>query len=101
MPSFSTEVPHSMGKEAAKERLDSFLEKIGEKYKSQIGEMEGGWAGDVLSYSFVTFGIKVSGTMTVGEDKVVLTGEIPFSAMMFKGKIANGMKEAVEKALAK
>ena len=100
MPSFSTEVPHSLGQDAAKERLDSFLEKIGEKYKGQIGEMEGGWEGNVLSYSFSTFGIKVSGRMSVAEDTVALDGEIPFSAMMFKGKIANGMKEALEKVLA-
>ena len=100
MPSFSTEVPHNLGLEGAKEKLDSFLERVGEKYKGQIGEMEGGWEGNVLKYAFSTFGIKISGSMAVEEDKVALNGELPFSAMMFKGKIAGGMKEALEKALA-
>ena len=101
MPSFSTEVPHSLGQEQAKEKLDNLIEKIGEKYKGQIGEMDGGWEGNVLTYSFSTFGIKISGSMAVAEDKVELNGDLPISAMMFKGKIAGQMKEAVEKALSK
>jgi hypothetical protein len=100
MPSFSTEVPHSLGQQAAQTRLSSFLESIGQKYKGQIGQMQGEWQDNVLQFAFSTFGIKVEGKMTVLDDRIVLNGEIPFSAMMFKGKIAGGIKEALEKAVA-
>lgn len=99
MPSFSTEIPHSLGKQAAKARLESFLQKISEKYKGQIGQLEGNWVDDVMKFSFVTFGIKIDGRMVVQEDKVVLDGDLPFSAMMFKGKISGGIREAIEKEL--
>jgi len=99
MPSFNTEVPHSLGRAAAKSRLETFLAKIEEKYQGQINEMTGQWEGDTLKYSFTTFGIKIAGTMEVQEDQVVLHGDLPFSAMMFKGKIASSIKEGLERTL--
>jgi hypothetical protein len=100
MPSFQTEVPHTLGQQAARERLDGFLQKIGQKYKGQISHMDGSWQDNVLNFGFSTFGIKISGKMAVEEDKVVMDGELPFSAMMFKNKIVTGIQEALEKALA-
>ena len=100
MPSFSTEVPHNLGQQAAKERLEGFLKQIEQQYKGQIGEVDGGWDGYVLNYAFSTFGIAIKGKLAIEENKVVLDGEIPLSAMMFKGKITGGVKDALEKALA-
>jgi putative polyhydroxyalkanoate system protein len=99
MPAFTAEVPHSLGQKAARERLDHFLDKIGEKYKGQISDLSGAWNDDVLSFSFSTFGIKINGTMTVDDNMVRLNGELPFSAMIFKGKIVGGIQEALAKAL--
>ncbi|MCA9152640.1 MAG: polyhydroxyalkanoic acid system family protein [Planctomycetales bacterium] len=99
MPAFSTEVAHQLGQDAAKTRLDTFLQKVSEKYPGQIGDMNNSWEGNILKFSFATFGIKISGQMEVFDDKVALNGEIPFSAMMFKGKISNGIKEGLERAL--
>lgn len=99
MPGFSTEVPHSLGKEQATEKLNSFLDKIQEKFKDQISEMDGSWNNDVLSYSFTTYGITVNGTMAVADESVKLDGQLPFAAMMFKGKIMDSMRIALEKAL--
>ena len=100
MPGFSVDVPHKHGKDGAREKLDIFLQKIEEKYKDQIGEMQGGWEGDILNYSFKTFGITIKGKMTVEEENVELDGDLPFSAMMFKGKISDSIKVALEKAIA-
>jgi len=100
MPSFNVEVPHSLGQDAAKTRMESFLETMEKKYKDQISDMDGSWSDNILNFSFNTFGIKIDGKMTVGEDTVQMDGELPFAAMMFKGKIASGIQEALEKALA-
>ena len=100
MPSFNTEVAHSLGQATARARLDSFLQKVSEKYPGQIGDMNNAWEGNTLKFSFATFGIKISGQMEVFDDKVALQGDIPFSAMMFKGKISSGIKEGLERALA-
>jgi hypothetical protein len=37
--------------------------------------------------------------MTVEDDRVVFQGDLPFSAMVFKGKISSGIQEALQKAL--
>ena len=100
MPSFNVQVPHSLGQEAAKARMESFLETMEKKYKDQISDMDGSWSDNILNFSFNTFGIKIDGKMTVAEDNVQMDGELPFAAMMFKGKIASGIQEALEKALA-
>ena len=77
-----------------------FLETMEKKYKDQISDMDGSWSDNILNFSFNTFGIKIDGKMTVAEDNVQMDGELPFAAMMFKGKIASGIQEALEKALA-
>jgi len=100
MPSFNVQVPHSLGQDAARARMESFLETMEKKYKDQISDMDGSWSDNILNFSFNTFGIKINGKMTVAEDNVQMDGELPFAAMMFKGKIASGIQEALEKALA-
>ena len=100
MPGFSVVVPHALGQDAAKVRLESFLDAVTEKYKDQISEIDGSWNENVLSFAFTTFGIKINGQITVEEDKVTVDGELPFAAMMFKGKISSGIQEALEKTLA-
>ena len=41
-----------------------------------------------------------SGAMTVADDGVKVDGDIPFAAVMFKGKIEQGFRDMVDKALA-
>jgi hypothetical protein len=99
MPSFTVEVPHSLGQAAAQARLEGFVDTIVEKYKGQVGQVDGSWQDNILSFSLSTYGIKITGRITVLEEKVVLQGDIPFSAMMFKGKITSGIQDALQKAL--
>lgn len=100
MPGFNTEVSHNLGRDAAVEKLKGFLEQVQERYPKQISEVDGSWSDNVLSYEFTTFGIKVDGTLTVEEEVVKMEGNLPFAAMMFKGKISDSIKVALEKAIA-
>ena len=100
MPGFSTEVPHSLGQEAALDKLKGFLLQVQERYAKEISEVDGEWTDNVLIYQFTTYGIKIDGTITVEEDVVKMEGSLPFAAMMFKGKISNSIRVALEKAVA-
>ena len=104
MPKFNTSVPHSLGREKAKTSLKSFFEKakeFGSKDATDVTEDWSKWESDsALSFSFKTFGIAIKGLITVLEDKVTIDGEIPFAAMMFKGKIEEGFREKIGKAIA-
>jgi hypothetical protein len=93
-------VPHQLGQQQAVERLNSFLEKVQQRYKDQVSEMEGTWVGNVLSFAFKTYGFKIKGNAAVEQDQVKLDGDLPLAAMMFKGRIEQSIRDELEKLLA-
>lgn len=100
MPGFRTEVPHSLGQEDATERLKAFLDQVRERYKDQVSSIAGAWVDNKLDFSLTTFGFTIKGVLTVEEQNAVLDGQLPFAALAFRGKIEQGIKSELEKALA-
>jgi hypothetical protein len=99
MPGFRTEVRHPLGREAAAERLKSFLDQVAQRYKEQVSSLEGDWTDNVLAFTLTTYGFKIPGTLTVEDDVAVIEGQLPFAAVAFRGKIESSIKSALEKAL--
>ncbi len=100
MPGFRTEVPHPLSKDDATEKLKVFLDQVRERYKDQVSAIEGDWADNKLDFSLTTFGFTIKGLLTVEDKNAVLEGQLPFAALAFKGKIEQGIKSELEKALA-
>ncbi|MBI2824678.1 MAG: polyhydroxyalkanoic acid system family protein [Planctomycetia bacterium] len=100
MPQMSVTVPHTLSQQDAVERLKGFLGKIKERYQSQVSNLEESWAGDTLNFGFTTFGFPIKGAVNVEAAQVKLDGEIPFAAMMFKGKIEQEIRDQLNKLLA-
>ncbi len=100
MPAFRTEVPHTYGKEEATEKLTAFIDKVREHYKDQVSAIDGAWKENKLDFSLTTFGFTISGALTVEDKIAVLEGQLPFAAVAFRGKIEQGIKAELEKALA-
>lgn len=100
MPSFGTEVSHSLNKEEAIERLKSFVENVAAQYKDQVSKMDGGWEDNILKFSITTFGFTINGDLTVEDDTARVAGQLPFPAMPFRGKIENSIADELKKALA-
>jgi putative polyhydroxyalkanoate system protein len=92
MPKLTISVPHALDQQAATERLQGILEKMKERYQNQFSDLEESWQGNVLSFGFKTFGIAIKGTMDVQPTEVKVDAELPFAAMMFKGKIEQELK---------
>lgn len=99
MPKFSTNVPHTLGKDKAKARLEGLLSKVTQVYGDQVSNLEQEWAADTLTFAITTYGFKIDGQLDVREEDVQLDGNLPFAAAMFKGKIEQSMKGELEKAL--
>ncbi len=99
MPKFNFTVPHQLSAEDAKSRLERLADSFKAKYKDNLGDLQQGWEGDRLSFGFKTFGIKVSGKIDVADDAIAVEGDLPFSAMMFKGKIESEMRQQLERLL--
>jgi Putative polyhydroxyalkanoic acid system protein (PHA_gran_rgn) len=100
MPKLSIAVPHSLSQQEATERLKGLLAKVMEKYKSQMSNVEEQWNDNALAFGFSTYGFPIKGTVDVGASEVTLDGDLPFAAMMFKGKIEQGVRDELEKVLA-
>src|SRR4051812_20907923 len=100
MPKFGVRVPHNLTKDEARSRLERFIEMLEAKFANQVGDLQQSWDGDTLKFHFKTYGIPLNGGITVADKELNLAGDIPFAAMMFKGKIESEIREQLEKLVA-
>lgn len=100
MPKFGVRVPHELSQQEARSRLDRFAERLQQKFEGQVSGLEQSWEGDTLRFQFKTYGIQLTGGIAVTENELNLDGELPFSAMMFRGKIESAIREQLEKLVA-
>jgi putative polyhydroxyalkanoate system protein len=100
MPRISIQTPHALATEEAKKRVETLLEKVKHRYQSQVSDLQEAWDGDNLGFQFTTYGFKIKGKLDVRPDQVNIDGEIPFAAMMFKGRIEQTIRDELAKLLA-
>jgi hypothetical protein len=99
MPSLKIDVPHQLGPEEAAVRLKGFLAKVKERYQNQVSDLQETWTGNRLDFAFKTYGFHIKGSMLVEAAHVLFEGQIPFAAMMFKGKIEQTLREEINRVL--
>ncbi|TWT31135.1 putative polyhydroxyalkanoic acid system protein (PHA_gran_rgn) [Posidoniimonas corsicana] len=99
MPQFDVTVPHGQSKDDAHERLKSFSEKVKEHYADMVKDVEQQWEGDTLHFGFKTMGVGIKGDLVVNENDVRVRGDLPFTAMMFKGKIESALRDEITRLL--
>jgi putative polyhydroxyalkanoate system protein len=97
MPKFGVRVPHTLTKDEARSRLERFVEMIEMKYADKVSDLRQSWEGDTLKFHFKSYGIALDGGITVEDNELNLAGDLPFAAMMFKGKIESEIRESLEK----
>jgi hypothetical protein len=98
MPKFNVTVPHGMSQEDATKLLNRFVEEVLlKKFKDSVGDLQQEWEGNTLKFQLKTFGIGMSGQALATEKDFVVEGDIPFTAMMFKGKIESSIREQLER----
>ncbi len=100
MPKLSISIPHELSSEEATQRVTRLAEKILDRYKDQAKDIEHSWQDNTLTYSFRSMGMSFKGDMVVEESEVKVNGNLPFAAMMFKGKIETAVREQMAKTLA-
>jgi hypothetical protein len=100
MPRFAVEAPHQLGQEEAIARVKGLLERVKDRYQSQVSGLEESWADNVLSFRFTTYGFKIKGMLTAQPTIVKIDGELPFAAVMFKGRIEQTIRDELVKRLA-
>lgn len=99
MPQFTVTVPHQASQQEATERVRTLVDRIVQSQGGQVEVFEQTWTDNILRFGFKTFGIRLTGTMTVGPQDVRVVGDLPFAAMLFKGKIESGIEEQLQRML--
>ena len=94
MPKIQIEIPHQLSAEEARSRLEKFTEGLPQ---DQVSDLEQSWDENTLTFGFKTFGIKIGGQLTAAAEKLSVEVELPFSAVMFKGKIESEIKSQLER----
>jgi len=100
MPKFHVNVPHTLGKQEAIERLEGFAGKIQEAYGDKIKDFEQRREGDRVLFGFKTMGFRIDGTLEADEREVRVAGDLPFAVAMAKGQITSAIEDRLKRLLA-
>ena len=99
MPKLNLAVPHGLSQEEAATRLKGFLEKVRAKYQDKFSDLEEEWTDNTSKFSFKSMGFAFKGNVAVNDNDVKLEGDLPFAAMMFKGKIEETIRDNLTRLL--
>jgi hypothetical protein len=99
MPQLNFDVPNPLGQAKAISLIQQFMPQVQERFKDMVKDVQQTVTDNRVDYSFRTMGMTISGTTTVEETKVNVKMELPFAAMMIKGKIQSEMTTALERLL--
>ncbi len=99
MPSFNTKVEHQLGQDEAANRLKKLLEQVRKKYGGFVTDLQEEWTENVLTFSLKTYGFKIDGTLTVEDQLACLSGNLPFAALAFRGKIEQSIVSELRREL--
>lgn len=99
MPKITVTVPHAHGQAGAASRLGGFMGEIKKKYADQIKIVEENFGDSSGTFAFKTMGMTISGQVAIGEKDVKVDCDLPFAAMMFKGKIEKELRDSLVKVL--
>lgn len=99
MASFQTVVPHQLGLAEARARLESVLPELAAGFGDHVSELVGTWQENELQYGFTAVGMKVSGRIVVEELAARVHCQLPFAAMLFRGRIEQEIRTHLAHAL--
>jgi putative polyhydroxyalkanoate system protein len=101
MAAIPFDIPHDLGREEARRRIESGLPKLAQHIPGG-GTVDATWNGpDALTLAIVAMGQKVAVDMAVGEANVSGTVKVPMMLAMMSGPIADFVKTSAAKMLAK
>ena len=83
----SVDLPHSLGTEAAKARMQNGIGKLKDHIPGGSAQVESRWEGDRMHLRVQAMGQEVSGHIDVHPDKVRIELVIPAFLSLFAGKL--------------
>ena len=95
MPNLTFSVDHSKETETAVKLIDERMTELANEHKEKISDLTKTWNGSTLDFKGSAMGLKISGQMEVGTDKVSVDLSLPMIAMAFKTQIIEIVKKEI------
>jgi hypothetical protein len=86
-------IPHQLGREGAKCRIQEQVAVVRHQRGSMLGTLQENWAGDTMAFSLSAMGQSLSGRLTVAEHAVHLTVALPWFLRMLAGKVKSALEQ--------
>jgi len=99
VPVLKIAVSHQIAQEEALRRMQAYGARLKARYGDKVSDLEESWDGNVLSFSGSGMGQSISGTVTVNAGAVAVELDLPFAAMLMKGKIESTVRSEVSRVL--
>jgi len=94
-------VPHKLTKEVAKNRIENGFAKVQEQIAGKSVEVQQNWQGDELLFSAGAMGQKITGKLTVFNDRVLIEVDLPWILAKLSGGIQDKLKKGTQLLLNK
>ncbi len=99
MVEINTTVPHKLGRVDALERMHQMVDSLGQRFPQQVHQVRSSWQDNKLNIRFAAYGYLVQWEVLVMEEQILLVGQIPDTARVFKGKIEQTIVSRIETVL--
>jgi hypothetical protein len=86
-------IPHQLGRDEAIRRLKAGLGSVVPRFGALLTVQEETWEAERLAFRVTALGQPVSGTVAVGEDRVVLEVQLPW----LLAKLAGAMQALIQR----
>ena len=94
MKSIEVRVPHTIGRDEVRRRLDSALVRARDEYAAAVGDIEANWEGDDrLRVLLTVSGMRFDGTVDILVEELVVSLQVPGMAALFSRRIREGIEE--------
>lgn len=94
MKNLEVRVPHSLGKDEVRRRLDRAVVRARDEYADNVGAIETSWQGDdLLAVGVNVMGMQIDGEVEILVEELLVRLEVPMMAALFAGRIREGIEE--------
>ena len=94
MKSLEVRVPHSLGREEVRRRLDAAIVRARDEYAEKVGGIDASWEGeDRLKLMLSIMGMDIDSEVDILVEELVVRVVVPGMAGLFAGRIKEGIQE--------
>lgn len=94
MKAVEVRVPHSLGRDEVKRRLEAAVGRARDEFGEKIGDLDASWDGDErLRLLLSVMGMQIDSEVEIQASELLVRVQIPGMAGLFAGRIKQGIED--------